>query len=383
MTLHNLSKIQEMRNQTLVNLAHAREEGRRVFGYYCAFSPIELAIAIGAIAVPLCGSKQEPYLRAGNDLPPNLCPVVLSSYELAVTDTCPFFHFSEFVIAETTCDGKKKVYEMIQKIKPLHIMNLPQNPDLPNSLTLMESEVQRLRLAIEGFSGQKITDAALRSAISLVNRENRARRRFFDLNRSKPALFSSRELFSVAGEISFTSDRPTAVRLLEDLTSEIEERAAQSAPLSTADTPRILLTGTPVSSDREKIRELVEECGGLIVTMENCGGYKTAIQEIDESDPRDPITLLAEKYLAIPCSVMSPNQRRLDLIRKMVVDFQIDGIIDLTWQACHTYNIEAYWVNRLAAEMGRPYLHVETAFSDADRETLRVRIEAFIEIIKG
>jgi benzoyl-CoA reductase/2-hydroxyglutaryl-CoA dehydratase subunit BcrC/BadD/HgdB len=382
MTLQYLQKIKEMRDQTLISLAHAKEREQRVIGYYCAFSPIELALAVDAIAVPLCGSKQEPYQKAGNDLPHNLCPVVLSSYELAMTDSCPFFHFSEFVIAETTCDGKKKVYEMLRRIKPLHIMNLPQNPDLPNSLVMMESEVLRLKTAIEEFSGKCITDSILWDAIRLVNRETCVRRRFFDLNRAKPALITSRELFSLTSDISFTADRQLSIQLLEALITEIEARSLHEPGLISSDTPRILLTGTPVNGDREKIMELVEECGGMIVAMENCGGYKTAIQEIDESDSRSPVTLLADKYLGIPCSVMSPNQRRLDLIKTMVFDFKIDGIIDLTWQACHTYNIEAYWINQLAEQLGQPYLHVETGFSDADRENLRIRIEAFIEIIK-
>jgi benzoyl-CoA reductase/2-hydroxyglutaryl-CoA dehydratase subunit BcrC/BadD/HgdB len=40
-------------------------------------------------------------------------------------------------------------------------------------------------------------------------------------------------------------------------------------------------------------------------------------------------------------------------------------------------------VNQLADRAGKPYLHIETGFSDSDRENLRIRIEAFIEILKG
>ena len=117
--------------------------------------------------------------------------------------------------------------------------------------------------------------------------------------------------------------------------------------------------------------------------MENCGGYKTVDLRIDETDPRDPVALLAEKYIKIPCSVMSPNEDRIRLLKKMIDEFAIDGVIDLTWQACHTYNIESYWVADLVKnKMGKAFLHIETNFSESDIENLRIRIEAFVEMMK-
>jgi benzoyl-CoA reductase/2-hydroxyglutaryl-CoA dehydratase subunit BcrC/BadD/HgdB len=102
------SALSETRNENIGALLSAKKEGKKVIGHYCAYSPVELALAAGAIAVPLCGNKKEPFLAADNDLPPNLCPIIRSSYDLAVSDTCPFFHASDMIVAETTCDGKKK-----------------------------------------------------------------------------------------------------------------------------------------------------------------------------------------------------------------------------------------------------------------------------------
>ncbi|HBK52679.1 MAG TPA: hypothetical protein DDZ44_01900, partial [Syntrophomonas wolfei] len=61
-----------------------------------------------------------------------------------------------------------------------------------------------------------------------------------------------------------------------------------------------------------------------------------------DTNSADPIVALAEKYMAIPCSCMSPNPYRLKLIENMINEFRVDAVIDLTWQACHTYNIEAF-----------------------------------------
>ena len=373
--------IEEMalsRERTLAALVEAREAGRKVIGYYCTYSPIELALAAGAIAVPLCASRKGPLAAADNDLPQNLCPVVRTIYDVSVTDSCPFFHSSHMVVAETTCDGKKKMFEMLSRIKPVHIMDLPQLPALPESLRLWESEVRRLAAAIEALTGTRLTDAALRRAIHLTNEEARARQDLFDLNRARPAPISGRDLVTIASESEFAVDRMGAVALLDRVAADLARRG-RAAPNGSG--PRILLTGCPVGSEEGKVVDLVEQGGGALVAMENCGGYKTVENRIDENDPRDPMALLAEKYLSIPCSVMTPNQGRLQLLERMVRDFAIDGVIDLTWQACHTYNVESYWVADLVKNrLGLPFLHLETNYSDADAETLRVRIEAFLEM---
>ena len=44
------------------------------------------------------------------NLPRNLCPLIKSSYGFALIDTCPYFYFSDLVVGETTCDGKKKMF---------------------------------------------------------------------------------------------------------------------------------------------------------------------------------------------------------------------------------------------------------------------------------
>ncbi len=378
-----IAELNAMRGKTLEAIIEARERGAKVVGYYCTYSPIELPLAGGAIVVPLCGSKEGALPAADNDLPQNLCPIVRTLYDLAVTDTCPFFHFSDMVIAETTCDGKKKVYEFLGKIKPYHVMDLPQNQNLPSSQRAWESEVRRLKTSLEDTLGLKITDAALREAIYLTNEEARVKKELFDLNRVDPPPFSGKEITAIASDSEFTTDRAATIELLKKIIEEVKEKYPKNVNPGDRGAPRILLTGCPVGSNKDKAVTLTEECGGRVVAMENCGGYKTVELRIAENDTRDPLTLIAEKYLKVPCSVMSPNEGRMRLLEQMIKDFRIGGVIDLTWQACHTYNVESFLVGKLVERNNIAFLHLETNASDADSENLRVRIEAFLEMIRG
>ena len=145
--------------------------------------------------------------------------------------------------------------------------------------------------------------------------------------------------------------------------------------------PRILLTGTPVGVGSDKLVKIIEKTGASVVVAENCSGYKRTFT-VDEN--KDPILALSEQYLQIPCSVMSPNTNRFNLLSELIEAFQADGVVDLTWHACHTYNIESHFIESLVKEKyGLPFLHIETDYSESDLEQLRVRVEAFLEIVQS
>ena len=58
-----------------------------------------LIYAAGLIPVSLCATTEDSIKYAERDLPKNLCPLIKSSYGFAVSDTCPYFYFSDIVIA--------------------------------------------------------------------------------------------------------------------------------------------------------------------------------------------------------------------------------------------------------------------------------------------
>ena len=122
------------------------KQEKKVVGMYCVFSPSEIALAAGAIPVSLCGTTQEPIEEAEKVLPRNLCPLIKSSYGFAITDKCPYFYFSDVLLAETTCDGKKKMYELMAEIKPMHVMSLPQTAEGEDALEMWKNEIVKFKL---------------------------------------------------------------------------------------------------------------------------------------------------------------------------------------------------------------------------------------------
>ena len=103
-----MEEIEELRGINSLNIKEAHEAGKKIVGLYCIFSPQEIPLAVDAIPVSLCGTTQDPIGDAERELPRNLCPLIKSSYGYAITDTCPYFYFSDVLLAETTCDGKRR-----------------------------------------------------------------------------------------------------------------------------------------------------------------------------------------------------------------------------------------------------------------------------------
>ncbi len=374
-----MNTLQQITEENLLDIEQAKAAGRSAIGFYCLYSPMEIAVAADAIPLPLCGTRNDPIAAAEEILPRNLCPLIKSSFGFAVSDTCPFFRFSDIIVGDTTCDGKKKMFELLSRYKPTHVLQLPQSQDGTMALALWRGELTRFKEIVEDQTGVVITDERLKSAIRLMNRVRIARKAVMDLNKEQPAPLRGSLLLEILHKVGFLADKEKGIALMERVVAEARQGAFSANNRQGSRRPRILLTGVPVGVGSDKVVKIVEQCGGDVVAFENCSGYKQAFTVAENKDPMDA---LIEQYLTTPCSVMSPNPGRFQLLQEMIREFTVDGIIDLTWQACHTYNIEAFQVNEFIDEtFNLPTLHLETDYAESDTEQLRVRIEAYLEMV--
>lgn len=366
---------------SLLSLAEHKEAGGKVAGLYCLFAPTELVRAAGAIPVSLCGKKEAPISAAEKTLPPNLCPLIKSSYGYAVTDTCPFFGASDFILGETTCDGKKKMFELMGRIKPLHLMHLPYDTNGGHALAFWVQEMTRLKGFLEEQTGRSMEVPELNRQIKLQNEVRRLLWKISRYSAAETIPLSGLDMMTVMETKSSCFDLEAYAGLLRQLIEELETWSRAGISVRQRGTPRLLLTGCPVGKGSDKVLQLIEECGGAIVSLENCTGIKGQDLLVEE-ETADPLQALARRYLQTPCSCMTPNEGRLHLLQRLVEEYRVQGVVDLTWQCCHTYNVESFVIKELLENRyDLPFLHIETDYSASDTEQLRTRIEAFLELI--
>ncbi|TCO76848.1 double-cubane-cluster-containing anaerobic reductase [Marinisporobacter balticus] len=369
----------EARRNGFIAANDFKKQNKPMIGTFCTFMPQEIPLAMGAATVSLCATSDETISEAEKELPRNLCPLIKSSYGFGKTDKCPYFYFSDMIIGETTCDGKKKMFELMGEFKPVHIMQLPNNPTTKESFAMWKNEIIQLKEVMEEQFNTKINEEDIRKAINLKNRERQALKDFYSLGKLNPPALSGEDILKVLYGSTFKFDREANINDINALTEKVKAEYAAGKKLESK--PRILITGCPIGGVTEKVVKAIEENGAQVVFFENCMGAKAIEDMVDESNP-DVYEALAEKYLKIGCSCMSPNLNRAKMLNKAIDAYQVDAVVDVILQACHTYAIETVNIKKFVnGEKELPYISIETDYSTSDIGQLNTRMAAFIEML--
>ena len=368
----------DTRKKGFLTMKEEKDKGRKVVGTFCTYTPRELIYAADAISVSLCSTSDETVPDAEKVLPKNLCPLVKSSYGFAITDKCPYMYFSDMIIGETTCDAKKKMYELLGEIKDTHVMQLPHSKN-NFSMALWKNELVELIKKLEEKFDVKITEDKIKEAIKLCNKERKAMKEFFNLAKLNPSPIKGADMHEALYSSNFKFDRELYINEIKSLTNSLKEKYDKGETPFKKGTPRILITGCPTGGLVDKIVKQLEDAGSSVVCFENCVGTKNFEMLVDED--KEPIDAIAERYLNIPCSIMTPNDDRMNRIKEYIKDYSVDGVVDVTLTACHTYAIETEKVRRAVESCGKSYLVVETNYSSSDAGQLKTRLEAFVEML--
>lgn len=368
----------EGRRNAFIKAKELKDKDIPLIGVFCTYFPQEIALAMGAATVSLCATSDETIADAEQDLPRNLCPLIKSSYGFAKTDKCPFFFFSDLIVGETTCDGKKKMYEYLSDFKPVHVMELP-NSQSEAGLKLWKDEIIKLKENLEEMFDVKISEDDIKKAIKIKNDERKALKKFYELGKREPVAMLGQDIFKVINGTTFSFDKEKIPEQMDELIEKINSE--YEAEKKYKSKPRILITGCPIGGAAEKVIRAIEDNGAYVVAFENCSVAKAVDELVDEGN-QDVYDALANKYLSIGCSCMSPNTNRIKLLNKMIDEYKVDAVVDVVLTACHTYNVETLSIKRFVNnEKNRPYMSVETDFSTNDIGQLNTRMAAFIEML--
>ena len=372
----------EARRAGFLRVKELKESGRRVAGIFCTFTPTEILDAAGFTSVSLCGMSPETIPVAETRLPKNLCPLIKSSYGFALSDKCPYTYFSDLIVGETTCDGKKKMYELLNEKRPTYVLHLPQGHD-GEPLEAWTKELHRFIAYLEEQFGISITEEALREAARVRNEERLERLKLMELQKQVPPVMSGLQLYQTLEGAGFLFDSDAKIKKMRELREMVLDQAktdTEGGKAQNQNKKRILITGCPIGGVLQKTVKTIEENDAVVVCFENCSGIKAAFQMVDTAAD-DIVEAIAARYLEIGCSVMTPNTKRMELIRRLIPEYQIDGIVEIDLQSCTPYTVESYTIRQLAKEEQVPYLAIETDYSQNDSGQLATRIEAFLEIL--
>ena len=374
--------LSEVHGLRIKEIQEAKAAGKKVIGTFCVFVPEEIVLAANAIQVGLCAGAEAGKESAEKILPRNTCALIKSFVGFKLSRLCPYIESCDLVVGETTCDGKKKAYEIFNEYSPVYVMEVPQMKNACDR-DLWKTEVLRFKKKVEEVTGNEITAPKLSEAIRIVNNRRKALQRLNRLRAAIPAPISGRDALLI-NQVSFYDDPIRFTSKINELCDQLEERIKTGKGIAPEETPRFMLSGCPMAVPNWKLPYVIESSGAVIVGEESCIGTRNTRDLTDESGTslEEMLEAIVDRYMKIDCACFTPNTERLNNIVSLANELKVNGVIHYALSFCQPYGIEAYKVDKAMQKATIPMLSIETDYSMEDVEQLKTRVEAFIEMVK-
>ena len=365
-------------------LIEFQKNGGKVVGTFCIHVPDEVVFGCGAINTGLCSGSQFWVPGGEKYLPTATCPLIKASLGARFEKTCPFFRLADLFVGETTCDGKKKAWEIMSKDAPMYIFDLPQMKR-DKDVEFFKDEVYRYIARIEELTGNKLTPESLHDSIVLINNKRRAMQRLWEFRKLDNVPISGKDCLLIS-QIAFYDDPTRFAQKVNELCDELDKRKEQNVSVYKKGATRLMLTGTPLSIPNWKLHHIIESSGAAVVCEEMCTGSRYFELTVDESGKTmdEMVDHLTDRYMkGINCACYTPNTERVDDIIRLAKEYNVDGVIDVNLKFCNIYDTEGHIIEKELKDHNIPVLGIETDYTDEDSEQLKTRIEAFVEMIEN
>lgn len=372
--------ISEVHGFRIKEIADAKQAGRKVVGTFCVYVPEEIVLAADGVCIGLCAGAEVGSGEAEKFIPRNTCALIKAFMGFKLAGLCPYVELTDLIVGETTCDGKKKAYEVFQNITgKVYVMEIP-NMKNEESKKLWHAEVVKFKETLEAITGKTIDVGGLKKGALLVNGKRRALQRLSRLRAADPAPISGLDALLI-NQVSFYDDPVRFTQMTNKLCDELEERTQQKIGVSPKGARRVLISGSPMAIPNWKLHSIIEGSGAVVVGEESCVGERNFRDLLDEnfSTVDEALQKMADRYLEIDCACFTPNDERLENIKSMTQRLHADGVIHYALQFCTPYMMEAYKVEKALGKV--PFMRMETDYSMEDVGQLKTRVEAFLEML--
>ena len=373
--------ISEVHGLRIKEIAEAKQAGRKVVGTFCVYVPEEIVLAADGVCIGLCAGAEVGSDEAEKFIPRNTCALIKAFMGFKLAGLCPYVELTDLIVGETTCDGKKKAYEIFQNITgKVYVMEIP-NMKNEESRKLWHGEVVKFKEIVEAITGKIINGENLKKGASLVNGKRRALQRLSGMRGADPVPISGLDALLV-NQVSFYDDPVRFTQMTNKLCDELEERIKRRIGVAPKGARRVLISGSPMAIPNWKLHSIVEGSGAAVVGEESCVGERNFRDLLDEnfSTVDEGLQKMADRYLEIDCACFTPNDERLKNIKSMTQKLHADGVIHYALQFCTPYMMEAYKVEKALGQI--PFMRMETDYSMEDVGQLKTRVEAFLEMVK-
>ncbi len=364
----------------IICLSKARDMGKKIIGYTPGgYMPEELVLAAGAIPIGM--------IQGGDPSVPDLAnayvcrwidPFSRSQIGYAVSGRDPYYEAIDLLAVPVTDNHIRAIADVVSYNTDLDVF--------PFGVPHMKEEaaykyylhgLTRLRIKLEEITGNAITDERLDEAVMLCNRERELFRRISILRQADKVPISASQYVALHHG-SFLADKQFMVTLLESLAGGLTEYADGQA-----NRPRILMTGSTLAMGDNRLLDIIEDAGGVVVIEEFAECIRPCWDNV--SLDGDSMAAIADCYFRkrVPPAWFRPGQERLEFIVKLAREWRVDGVIWYQLMMRESYKTESYYFpDFLKNATGLSTLVVESDYDQTTAGQMQTRVETFLDIIR-
>jgi len=347
------------------------KENELKFGWLCSYTPVEILMAAGLVPTRLDAGGLLLH-KPNPNIYQLICPYIRAVFDAAQEED---FGPVKGVLFVKCCDGMLRLYDLWKvhlKQQRAYILPLPKI-QTPEAKEYFSRSMRRFAKMLGRDTETTITDDALRQAIRDANQFRSAVQKLYQMRLKNPLSFSYRMLrLRIREWLSTTPVK--ALPLVKSELKALEEKTQGVKPDS-----KVLLSSSTL--DQLEIIEIIEKAELTIVADDHCSGLRHFDEMVSEDG--DPYLSLAERYLGRwPCPRMQVDPSHIQRLVQEADRVGADGVIYVGLKYCDQSGFE---VPRLQAQLKDrhiPFLYIENDYTASGLGQLKVRIEAFAEMLK-
>jgi benzoyl-CoA reductase/2-hydroxyglutaryl-CoA dehydratase subunit BcrC/BadD/HgdB len=375
-----ITSLQAHLRMRAAEISRARAGGAKVVGYLPGgFFPVELALAAGVVPLGLIrGGDHMPVELAGGYVCRWVDAFARAQMGYAASGQDPYYKSIDLLVAPITDNHRRALSDVIAANTPLEVFTygVPHMKE-PATLKYYRHGLDRCRKRLEKLTGTAITADRLDAAIRKVN-QVRVRLREISLSRRSPSPGVRSRDFILLNHGVHLGDLDFMLSTLEAFSRD----GAQAA--RTASGPRVLLTGPTLAYGDNRVLEMIEEAGGVVVAEEFAEGIFPYWEDVETGG--EPMEALARAYFMrrVPPGWFRPGRERLDFLVRLVRDYKADAIVWYQLMYRESYKTESYYFpEQIKAATGVSTLVIESDYDPVESEQLRTRLETFLQMVGG
>lgn len=366
-------------------LKEFRAKGGKVIGVFCVHVPEELVYASGCVPIRMSCGFYDTIAPAEEIIPKNTCPLIKSSVGFNFLKINPLYELCDVVIIPTSCDGKKKMADILSNYHRVWTLEMPNDRDIDVSREKWVKEIKKLKEKLERLAGKKIDKKILKEWIKTLHKRTAVSRELFSLRKNEKVPINGRDSYLVL-QTAFFDDPVRWIKKVEMLINELKTNMQKNIFVADESAPRIMITGSPLIWPNMKVLHTIEESGAVVVADDSCacGQYFYNPIELEDWSMKAMVEGIADKYLLpVVCPIFVHQDDRIDRLLELREQYKAEGVVYYILRLCQVFDFEYIKISKLFEKKSIPLIKIETEYSEEDAGQIKTRIEAFIEMLEA